>query len=61
MKIKRCNSLILILMMVTGICAQTPDLVLQEDITADYVNYLSSKEAEWEAQVAIGGDNTATM
>jgi hypothetical protein len=47
--------------MVAGICAQTPDLVLQGDINSDYINYLSAKEAAWEAQVAIGGDDGATM
>lgn len=61
MKTKRYTSLVLFLIMITGIWAQTPDLVLQQDIDAEYVNYLSAKEAEWEAQVAIGGDNTATM
>ena len=48
-------------MIVTGINAQTPDLVLQENIHPDYVNYLNSKESEWEAQIAIGGDDAATM
>ena len=49
------------LVLVTSIGAQTPDLVLQESIDTDYVNYLNLKEAEWEAQVAIGGDDAATM
>ena len=61
MKFKQLRMLILSLMMVTGINAQAPDLVLQESIDTDYVNYLNSKESEWEAQVAIGGDDAATM
>ncbi|NQT62884.1 MAG: T9SS type A sorting domain-containing protein [Candidatus Marinimicrobia bacterium] len=61
MKIKCLKMLVLSFMMVTGISAQTPDLVLQESIDTDYVNYLNSKESEWEAQVAIGGDDASTM
>ncbi len=61
MKIKYFKMFVLGLMMATGIFAQTPDLVLQESIDADYVNYLNLKEAEWEAQVAIGGDDAPTM
>ena len=55
------NSLILCLLSLSGIYAQVPDLVLQEDIDANYVNYLANKESEWEAQVAVGGDDAATM
>jgi len=61
MKFKRLMMGILSLMMVTSISAQIPDLVLQESIDTDYINYLNSKETEWEAQVAVGGDDAATM
>jgi len=61
MRINRYTSLIVGLLTVASIFAQTPDLVLQQNIDSDYVSYLNSKETEWEAQVAIGGDDAPTM
>jgi len=61
MKNYRYTSLIVSLLVVTGIYAQTPDLVLQQNIDSDYVTYLNLKTSEWEAQVAIGGDDAPTM
>lgn len=61
MKTNRFKFLITSILMVTGIFAQTPDLVLQQNIDPAYINYLGLKEADWEAQVAVGGDDAATM
>lgn len=61
MKTNRFNFLITSMLLVASIFAQTPDLVLQQNIDPAYINYLSSKEADWEAQVAIADDDAATM
>lgn len=37
------------------------DLVIQSDITPEYIAYLGEKEVTWLAQVVIGGDDTETM
>ncbi|MFA4837940.1 MAG: T9SS type A sorting domain-containing protein [Candidatus Neomarinimicrobiota bacterium] len=41
--------------------AGSPDLILQKDITPEYIIYLSSKEAKFLLQTAIGSDDTPTM
>ncbi|UCH11084.1 MAG: T9SS type A sorting domain-containing protein [Fidelibacterota bacterium] len=41
--------------------AAQSDLTLQDELTTEYIAYLSTQETTWQAQVAIGGDDAATM
>ena len=61
MQVKNFLTALLIIVFCTGLNAQTSDLVLQEEITPDYVSYLSDRETEWLDQVALGLDDAATM
>lgn len=63
MRTNHLKSLLLFLMLTKVIFAGSsdPDLILQSEITPQYIVYLAEKEATWLLQVAIGGDNTAAM
>lgn len=60
--VKRIISIFLIVCIVPAFATE-PDLVLQKDITPEYVVYLATKEAEYLIQVSplIAGDDTPTM
>ncbi len=57
----RFFAIILPILFFSFLIAQIPDLVLQEDIDADYISYLSTQESAWLTQVAIGSDDAATI
>ena len=61
MKKNKYILLTLILIFCVSSNAQTPDLILQEDIDITYVSYLINKEIDWLDQVAVGGDDEPTM
>ena len=61
MKKNKYILLTLILIFCVSSNAQTPDLILQEDIDITYVSYLIDREIEWLDQLDGGGDNELTM
>ncbi|PIS29504.1 MAG: hypothetical protein COT43_03690 [Candidatus Marinimicrobia bacterium CG08_land_8_20_14_0_20_45_22] len=54
------NYAITVLLLATALLAQTPDLTLQKDITAQYMAYLDSMETEY-LKLLPGSDDTQTM
>jgi hypothetical protein len=55
-----CNTLLAVFFVSSTTIAQSPDLVLQTEISAQYVAYLDSMETEYR-NVLPGGDDTPTM
>ncbi len=60
MKIKKIIICVFVLLFLYPIAAQ-PDLIVQDEITPDYILYLTQKEIGWLADVAFGGDDAQTM
>ena len=61
MSLKNKYSVFLIPVLVFSLNAQTPNLILQDEITPTYIAYLVGKEAGWLTQVATGIDDNITM
>ncbi len=61
MSLKSKYSVFLVPVLVFSLSAQTPDLILQDEITPAYIAYLIGKEADWLIQVSGGIDDTPTM
>ncbi|MFH1852760.1 MAG: T9SS type A sorting domain-containing protein [Candidatus Neomarinimicrobiota bacterium] len=62
MKLNRFCTTIIFLTLALNLAAQpAPDLVLTEDITVDYINYLVNKEANWLVDIYLGVDEEAVM
>jgi len=62
---RRSLGFVILITFVSTICSvpiqANTDLVIQSDITPEYIAYLGEKEVTWLAQVVIGGDDTETM
>lgn len=58
---KKNKYILIILIFCVSSNAQTPDLILQDDIDATYISYLTVKELGWLTQVAVGGNDEPTM